>query len=169
ADREFRQRTLLEKEAISQEDYDVSLNELNVAKAEIQLIQAKIDETEIRAPFSGVIGLKNVSEGSYVTTSTVIASLQNINPVKIDFSIPEKYAGMVKFGDKVQFKVEGDNQIYTGSVYAVEPKIDPVTRTLKIRALYQNTERKIIPGSFADVKLILNEIKDAFLIPTQAI
>ena len=168
-DREFRQKSLLEKEAISQEDYDVSLNELNIAKAEIQLIEAQIDQTEIKAPFNGVIGLKNVSEGSYVTTSTIIANLQNINPVKIDFSIPEKYAGLVKVGDKARFRIVGDDELYTGSVYAIEPKIDPVTRTLKLRATYQNREGKIIPGSFADITLILEQIDDAFMIPSQSI
>jgi membrane fusion protein (multidrug efflux system) len=168
-DREARQKQLLQKEAISQEDYDVSLNELNIAKAEAALIEAQIDKTEIRAPFSGIIGLKNVSEGSYVTSSTVIANLQNVRPVKIDFSIPEKYAGVVKIGDEIKFKISGNTQSYLGKVYAIEPKIDPVTRTLKIRAMYANTDGRVLPGSFADIELILSEIENALLVPTQAI
>jgi membrane fusion protein (multidrug efflux system) len=168
-DREYRQRVLLEREAISQEDYDVSLNELNVVKADIGLIKAQIDKTEIRSPFNGVIGLKNVSEGSFVNTTSVIATLQNINPVKIDFSIPEKYSGSVKIGDNVKFKVVGTNEIYTGKVYAIEPKIDPLTRTLKMRALYSNPKRNILPGSFADVELVLNEIDNALMVPTYSI
>ncbi|HEX9739150.1 MAG TPA: efflux RND transporter periplasmic adaptor subunit [Ignavibacteriaceae bacterium] len=168
-DREYRQRVLLEREAISQEDYDVSLNEFNVVKAEIELVKAQIDKTEIRAPFDGVIGLKNVSEGSFVNTSTIIATLQNINPVKIDFSIPEKYAGNVKAGDPVNFKIVGRVEIYTGKVYAIEPKIDPLTRTLKIRALYSNPSKDIVPGSFADIELVLNKIDDALMVPTHSI
>ncbi len=168
-DREYRQRVLLEREAISQEDYDVSLNELNVVKAEIELVKAQIEKTEIRAPFNGVIGLKSVSEGSFVNTSTVIATLQNINPIKIDFSIPEKYAGAVKNGDPVNFKIVGTDERYTGKVYAIEPKIDPLTRTLKIRAVYSNPSRDILPGSFADVELVLKEIDDAIMIPTHSI
>jgi len=168
-DREYRQRILLEREAISQEDYDVSLNELNVVKADIELIKAQIDKTEIRTPFNGVIGLKNVSEGSFVNTTTVIATLQNINPLKIDFSIPEKYSGMVKVGDPVKFKIVGTDKVYTGKVYAIEPKIDPLTRTLKMRALYSNPARNILPGSFADVELVLNEIDDALMVPTHSI
>ncbi|MFO7447422.1 MAG: efflux RND transporter periplasmic adaptor subunit [Ignavibacteriaceae bacterium] len=168
-DRESRQKQLLDKEAISREDYDVALNELNIARAEVDLIQAQIDETEIKAPFNGVIGLKNVSEGSYVTTSTLIARLQSLNPVKLDFSIPEKYAGSVKSGDEIKFKIVGNETNYSGKVYAIEPKIDPVTRTLKIRGLHPNSDGKILPGSFADIQLVLKEIENAFLVPTQAI
>lgn len=168
-DREYRQRVLLEREAISQEDYDVSLNELNVVRADIELIKAQIDKTEIRSPFNGVIGLKSVSEGSFVNTTSVIATLQNINPIKIDFSIPEKYSGSVKIGDNVKFEVVGTDEIYTGKVYAIEPKIDPLTRTLKMRALYSNPKRNILPGSFADVELVLNEIDNALMVPTYSI
>jgi membrane fusion protein (multidrug efflux system) len=168
-DREYRQRVLLEREAISQEDYDVSLNELNVVKAEIELVKAQIDKTEIRAPFNGVVGLKNVSEGSFVNTSTVIATLQNINPVKIDFSIPEKYSGSVKTGDPINFKIFGTGGTYGGKVYAIEPKIDPLTRTLKMRAVYSNPSRDILPGSFADVELVLSQFDDALMVPTHSI
>lgn len=168
-DREYRQRVLLEREAISQEDYDFSLNELNVVKADIELVKAQIEKTEIRAPFDGVIGLKNVSEGSFVNSSNIIATLQNINPIKIDFSIPEKYAGSVKVGDSINFTIVGTDESYSGKVYAIEPKIDPLTRTLKIRAVYSNPSREILPGSFADVQLSLKEINDALMIPTHSI
>ena len=107
-DKEYRQKKLLEREAISQEEYDDALNQLNVSRAEVELIKAQIEKTEIRAPFDGIVGLKNVSEGSFINSSNVIASLQNINPIKIDFSIPERYAGSVKIGDKVNFKVVGE-------------------------------------------------------------
>ncbi len=168
-DREYRQRVLLQKEAISQEDYDVSLNELNVVKSDTELVKAQIDKTEIRAPFDGVIGLKNVSEGAFVNTQTVIATLQDINPIKIDFSIPEKYSGSVKVGDEIKFKIVGKEDTYTGKVYAIEPKIDPQTRTLKLRALYSNASRNIFPGSFANVELVLHEIQGALMVPTYSI
>jgi membrane fusion protein, multidrug efflux system len=168
-DREFRQRQLLEREAISQEDYDFSLNQLNVARAEIELVEAQIEKTEIRAPFSGRIGLRQVSEGSFVNTTTAIAALQNIDQLKIDFSIPERHAGSVKIGDLIKFKVTGVDGTNEAKVYAIEPKIDPLTRTLKIRAIYPNPQRKILPGSFADVELILDEIEDAIMVPTHSI
>jgi membrane fusion protein (multidrug efflux system) len=168
-DKEYRQKKLLEREAISQEEYDDALNQLNVSRSEVDLIRAQIEKTEIRAPFDGIVGLKNVSEGSFINSSSVIASLQNINPIKIDFSIPERYAGSVKIGDKVNFKVVGEEEQNEARVYAIEPKIDPVTRTLKIRAIYSNPAGKILPGSFADVELILDKIEDALMVPTQAV
>jgi membrane fusion protein (multidrug efflux system) len=168
-DKEFRQRRLLEREAISQEDYDVSLNELNMLKAEIDLINAQIAKTEIRATYNGVVGLKNISEGSIVSTTTVIAVFQSINTLKIDFSIPEKYAADVKVGDIVKFKVEGTDEIKTAKVSAIEPKIDPITRTLPIRAVYANLKRDVFPGAFASVELVLHEINNALLVPTHSI
>ncbi len=169
-DKEYRQRKLLEKEAISKEDYDDALNNLNVSKAQVELIEAQIEKTEIKAPFNGLVGLKNVSVGSFVTSSTVIATLQNINPIKIEFSVPEKYSSEVKVGDEINFTVTGNEQNYVAKIYAIEPKIDPVTRTLKMRAKYtSNTQGDILPGAFADVELILNDIKDALMIPSYAL
>jgi len=166
---EARQKALFEKEGVSKQVYDAAVNDLNAKKADLALINAQIDKTEIRAPFEGQIGLKYVSEGSFVNTTTVIASLQDIDPVKIDFSIPEKYTTYVTRGDRIQFKVAGSNKIFTGNVFAVEPKIDDITRTLKIRAISPNTRAEILPGAFADVTLILREIPDALMVPTQAV
>ena len=164
-----RAKKLLEKQGISQQDYDAAANDLNVKKANLDLVKAQLDKTEIKAPFEGIIGLKYVSEGSFINSSTVIASLQDIDPVKIDFSIPEKYAGFVHIGDKIKFSVAGSGNSYSGTVFAIEPKIDETTRTLKIRAISPNTRGEILPGAFADVTLILMEIPDALMIPTQAI
>ncbi len=164
-----RAKKLLEKQGISQQDYDAAANDLNVKKANLDLVKAQLDKTEIKAPFEGVIGLKYVSEGSFINSSTVIASLQDIDPVKIDFSIPEKYAGFVHIGDKIKFSVAGSGNSYSGTVFAIEPKIDETTRTLKIRAISPNTRGEILPGAFADVTLILKEIPDALMVPTQAI
>ncbi len=168
-DTEYRQKQLLEKEAISQEDYDMTANQLQVNQAEVELIKAQIDKTEIRAPFGGIVGLKNVSVGSFVNSSMVMASLQNINPIKIDFSIPERYSSMVEVGDEINFTISGSNKKYIGKVYAIEPKIDQVTRTLQIRALCSNTGREILPGSFANVELVLKKIENAILVPSEAL
>ena len=168
-DTEYRQKQLLEKEAISQEDYDMTANQLQVNQAEVELIKAQIAKTEIHAPFDGVIGLKSVSEGSFVTNSMIIASLQNINPIKVDFSIPERYSTMVNVGDEINFSITGSSKQYIGKVYAIEPKIDPVTRTLNLRALCSNTGREILPGSFANIELVLKKIDNAILIPSEAL
>lgn len=167
--REERQRRLLERGGISQDDYDATLNEVNVLRSELNLIDAQIEKTEINAPFAGRIGLKYVSEGSYISPNTQIASLQEIDPVKIDFSVPERYISRVDIGDKINFDVQGIDSSFVGDVYAIEPRIDSQTRTLQIRALSQNDEQRLFPGAFANIVLILDEIDDALMLPTIAV
>ena len=164
--REERQRRLLERGGISQDDYDATLNEVNVLRSELNLIDAQIEKTEIRAPFSGRIGLKYVSEGSYISPNTRIASLQEIDPVKIDFSVPERYISRVNLGDNISFDVQGIDSTFTGEVYAIEPRIDLQTRTLQIRALSENDDQLLYPGAFANIVLILQEIDNALMVPT---
>lgn len=167
--REDRQRRLLERGGISQEDYDATLNEVNVLRSEIQLINAQIDKTEIRAPFSGIVGLKYVSVGSYIGPNTRIASLQEVDPIKIDFSVPERYISRVTVGDKINFTVQGVDSTFTGEVYAIEPRINTDTRTLQIRAISKNSGQLLYPGAFANITLILDEIDDALMVPTISI
>lgn len=167
-DKEFRQRSLLDRNLISQEEYDNTFNELNSSKADYDLIKAQIDKTEIRAPFSGIVGLRSVSEGSFVSTTTVIARLQNLSNLKVDFSIPERYSNMVRVGDKLDFRISGNKDYYAATVYAIEPRIDPSTRTLQIRAMC-SAYRDLIPGAFANVQLRLKETLDAILVPSVAI
>lgn len=167
--REQRQRELLKGNLISQQEYDVALNELNTMKAGLQLVKAQIEKTEIRAPFDGTIGLKFVSEGSFISTTTRIASLQDVNPIKIDFSVPEKYAGRVQKGAAVKFQAQGSGKVLQGVVYAVEPKIEQATRTLLLRATSPNPLRELLPGSFAEVELTIQSIPNALTIPAQAL
>ncbi|MCK7526016.1 MAG: efflux RND transporter periplasmic adaptor subunit [Ignavibacteriales bacterium] len=129
-EKETRQRQLRDGNLISQEEYDNTVSELNVNQADYDLIKAQIDKTEIRAPFGGIVGLRSVSEGSYVTTSTVMARLQNFNSIKVDFSIPERYSASVKTGDELEFKISGSNKIFKAKVYAIEPKIDPGNKNI---------------------------------------
>lgn len=168
-DKERRRRLLYEKQNISPEDYEIALNELNAIKAELQLVQARIQKTELRAPFDGLIGLRYVSEGSYVSSETRIASLQNIGRVKIDFSVPERYAGSVRKGQAIYFKVAGHDKQFEGRIYAIEPKIDPGTRSMLIRAISPNELGLIAPGGFAELELILETFPDALMVPTQAL
>ncbi|MBP9121155.1 MAG: efflux RND transporter periplasmic adaptor subunit [Ignavibacterium sp.] len=168
-EKESRQRQLRDGNLISQEEYDNTVGELNVNQADYDLIKAQIDKTEIRAPFGGIVGLRSVSEGSYVTTSTVMARLQDFNSIKVDFSIPEKYSTSVKTGDELEFKISGSNRLFQAKVYAIEPKINPGTRTLQIRAICNSSYKELIPGAFANVELNLKQIADAILIPTVSI
>lgn len=167
--REERQKNLLENRAIAQEDYDVALNQVNTIKAEIELIKAQIEKTEIRAPFDGVIGLRNVSEGSYISPTTVVATLQDFSTVKIDFSIPERYAAFIQSGDKISFTRQGSDQRYEGTIMAIEPRIDQATRTLLLRAQAPNPGQAIIPGAFAEIQFQLREIPDAIMVPSEAV
>jgi membrane fusion protein, multidrug efflux system len=167
--REERQSRLLERGGISQDDYDATLNEVNVLRSEAQLIEAQIDKTEIKAPFSGLIGLKYVSTGAYIDSNSRIASLQEIDPVKIDFSIPERYLARVSIGDKITFNVQGVDSTFTGEVYAIEPRIDTETRTLQIRAISYNPDHILFPGAFANITLIMDQIDDALMVPAIAI
>jgi membrane fusion protein (multidrug efflux system) len=164
-----RQKKLYELNGISRQEYDEALNRVDAVKSDIQFIKAQIEKTEIRAPFTGQVGLKNISEGSYVGANYLIASMQQLNPLKIDFGIPEKYLSQVKTGKEITFTVDGDEVIHTAKIYAVEPKVETATRTLKMRALAENPGNKIVPGSFARVKFSLSRTGQAILIPTQAI
>lgn len=169
SENERRAKLLLQKEAISQEEYDVARADHQSAKAQSQLILAQIEKTTVRAPFSGKIGLRSISPGTYVTPALLIAKLVNIAQLKITFSIPEKYTSQVKKNGTITFKVTGSDRTYTAKIYAIEPEVEIATRTLKVRALADNKDGKLLPGTFADVQLPLDIIKDAVVIPTEAI
>ncbi len=166
---EDRQQKLLKIEAISQGEYDIKLNQLNTLEAEIDLVETQISKTNIISPFSGVVSLRNVSQGGYVSPSTMIASMQQIDPIKVEFSVPERYMGDIKEGTVVNYGVTNSNEIYTAKVYAVDSKIDINTRTVKIRARSDNPGNALKPGAFARVEIILKTFKDAILIPSNAI
>ena len=169
SENERRAKLLLQKEAISQEEYDVARADFKSAQAQSQLIQAQIEKTSVRAPFSGKIGLRSISPGTYVTPTLLVAKLVNIGQLKITFSIPEKYASQVKKNATISFKVTGSNESYSAKIYAIEPDVEIATRTLKVRALADNSHGKLLPGTFANVQLPLDIIKDAVVIPTEAI
>ncbi|MCW3103472.1 MAG: efflux transporter, family, subunit [Bacteroidetes bacterium] len=167
-EREGRVKGLLDIKGISQEEYDVAANELQTIEADMDFTRAQISKTEIRAPFSGKIGLKSVSEGSFVNNTNVIASMQQTDILKIDFSVPEKYAALVKVGDTVKFSVEGIGQKMNAKVAAIEPRINAQTRNIMIRAMYTNTGGSVYPGAFAKVELITAK-KQSFMVPTEAL
>jgi len=169
SENERRARLLLQKEAISQEEYDIASADFRTAKSQVQLITAQIAKTSVKAPFSGKIGLRSISPGTYATPSTLIANLVNISKLKITFSVPEKYASQIRPNSTINFTVSNSPEKYTAQVYAIEPGIDVNTRTLQIRAFADNSQGKLIPGSFANIDLPLSIIKDAIVVPSQAI
>jgi membrane fusion protein (multidrug efflux system) len=168
-EKEGRQKQLLAAGGTSQEEYDASLGALNALRADMDMVKAQLDETEIRAPFNGTIGLKNVSEGSFVTNLTSIASIQQSDPVKIDLSLPEKYALVLHVGDSIRFTTEGANGKFTGVIYAIEPRIDQETRTLHLRAQCPNPHGALFPGSFVKIELELGNRGSSLMVPTESL
>ncbi|ASZ09963.1 efflux RND transporter periplasmic adaptor subunit [Chitinophaga pendula] len=163
-----RQENLLKINGISRQDVDVTRNQVSAYGADIAYTLTQLQRTELRAPFNGRLSLRNVSVGAIVAPTTVITTLQQIDPLKIDFAIPEKYRTTVKVGDAVQFKVAGDTSTYKGSIYVVDPKIDLTTRTIRLRAIMPNTGN-LFPGSFARVNIRLRDQPNAIVIPSQAV
>ena len=164
-DRVFRQNALLERDAVSKEAYEQVKTELATLNADIDLIESNIAQTELRAPFDGVIGLRQVSVGTYASPSTIVAKLTKLSPLKVEFAVPERYANDVKIGAGLDFILEGKLNTF----HARESKIDPVTHTLTIRALYPNTNSAVLPGRYASIKLNKDEIQDALAVPSEAI
>jgi len=168
-DDEGRKKQLLAVSGISQEQYDASQAALAGLQADADDLRARIAKSTIRAPFSGKVGLRNVSAGGYVANNTVIAKLQQTDPMKIDFAVPERYGRMVRSGLEISFTVEGDTARYTGAVYAVDPSVDAATRTVKVRARSANKDGQLIPGSFVKVDVRLEELTDALVVPAEAL
>ena len=172
---EQRLRKLLDVKGISQDEYDIVANQISGLKADIEFTQAQVAKTEVYAPFNGVCGLRSVSLGSYATPQTPIATVQQLNPVKLDFTVPEKYANQVRIGDEVRFYTEGGKTptpgtpVFKGKVYAAESQIDPITRTLKLRATAPNPDNLLHPGAFIKVDFNLKEMDAALMIPTEAL
>ena len=166
---ERRAKLLLEKEAISQEEYDIASADYRTAESQIQLINAQLNKTVVRAPFSGSIGLRNISKGSYVTPANVIAKLANTAQVKILFSIPERYAHMVSTNSFIDFTIQGMDGKHRAKVFATEPSIEENTRTLLVKAVEQNNSDKLIPGTFVNVTFPLEEVQNGIMVPAEAL
>lgn len=166
---EERQAQLLKIQGISQQDYDISLLQVNNLRADIGILQANISKTVIRAPFSGKLGLKNVSPGSYVSPATVIAVINQIDQLKLDFTVPEKYIDKIKVGQMVTFTFEGSKKELGARVIATESNISENTRSLTVRASVIGTDAGLLPGTFAKVKLSFDPDPSALLVPSQAI
>ncbi len=166
---EERSAQLLKIQGISKADYDASLLNVNNIKADIDIIRTDISRTEIRAPFSGKLGLKNISPGAYVTPASIIAVINQTDQLKLDFTVPEKYTGQIKIGQIVNFTFEGSDKKYSAKVIATESSIAENTRSLKVRSLIQTKDDKLIPGTFAKVQLGFDPNPNTILIPTQAV
>ena len=168
-DRVYRQNTLLAKDAVSQEAYEQAQTELAMLKADIELVEANIRLTELRAPFDGIIGLRNISEGAYASPNSVVAKLTKRSPIKIEFYVPERYSNQIRKGTPLTFEVEGVLKSFPAVVYAVESQVENDTRKFPVRAIYPNTNNELMPGRYVNVRIRMAEIPDAIAVPSEAL
>lgn len=167
-ERVFRQKTLLEKDAVSQETYEVVVTELEKLKADIDLIKTRIAQTELRAPFSGIIGLRQVSVGAYASPTTIVSKLTKISPLKLEFSVNERQINEIKPGTRLSFSIDNDEVQYDASVYAIESQLDAQTLSMKARASYANPGGKLKAGQSATIEIRLRQITNTLVVPSIA-
>lgn len=168
-DRVFRAKALLAKEAVSKEAFQEAEANLSALKAEMDMVKAQIQQTELRAPFDGIIGLRQVSTGAYATTSTSVATLTKTSPLKVEFSVPERYAGTLPPGTALTFTAEGDLTPRQARIYASDSRVDPDTRTYTVRALYDNKGGRLVPGRYVNVNLSTRQFDNTLAVPSEAI
>lgn len=165
---EARQAKLLAINAISKEEYDMAVNKVNTLGADREFLEVQLEKTTIRAPFSGRMGLKNISIGAYITPNDIIANLVQTHPLKLDFTVPEKYASKIKIGQTITFSIDGVEAAIPAKIIAIDPKIDEDLRTLRVRATASNSQGRYLPGMFVRVELPLGDEK-SLMIPSEAI
>jgi len=164
-----RQVSLAESGGTTRDSLDTAVSEVSVREAELALVKAQLAKAEIRAPFDGVVGLRYVSVGAFITPSTRIATLQNIDTIKVEFAVAERHLDRVKRDASVTVSIAGLNEPFVGKIYAIEPRIDVATRTLRLRARVENPGGRALPGGFATVEMGLQEVPNALLVPATAL
>jgi membrane fusion protein, multidrug efflux system len=161
---------LLQRNAGTVRARDEAEAELAINHAEVDLARARLDKTRITAPFGGVVGLRRVSVGGYVSPGQDLVNLEDIDPIKVDFPVPERALSAVAVGQPIEVTVDAwPDRTFEGEVYAIDPQIDAQGRSIAIRATIDNQERLLRPGLFAAVRLITARRDDALLVPEQAV
>jgi membrane fusion protein (multidrug efflux system) len=165
-----RSRDLFTKGFISAQARDEAESNFKVAQATYDLSQARLTKLEIRAPFSGIVGLRMVSIGDYVKDGQDIVNLEGIDPLKVDFRIPELYLKQLAVGQSLQITLDAfPNQTFQGKVFAINPLVDTNGRSIVIRAIVKNTEARLRPGMFARVRLLFSDERDSVAVPEQSL
>jgi membrane fusion protein (multidrug efflux system) len=164
-----RQKDLVALNGISQLEYEQTLAEVAGYKADLDAVDADIAKTYIRAPYSGIIGLKKISEGAFVSPGTPLTTIRSDKELKIDFSVPESYASQIDKQTSVEFMVDGDSTKYSATVLATEQSIETGSRNLQVRARVNSTDKKLVPGASATVKLGFALHANALLVPSEAV
>jgi membrane fusion protein (multidrug efflux system) len=164
---EQRNNKLVQAKGINQSDYDISLQQVNSLKADIAYTQSLIDKTVIKAPFTGQMGLRQVSLGANINSATTIVTLQKVDQLKVDFTLPELYQNYIKVGKKVTVEsIANPGVKMTATIAAIEPQIIAASRNIKVRA---NLQGKLIPGAYTKIFLGENQQKPSILVPSNII
>jgi membrane fusion protein (multidrug efflux system) len=163
-----RQATLASEGLASQQDAQTARAEFDALEAERKVLEVTLNKTLIRAPFDGVIGLRRVSEGAWVSPNTVLVSLHDTSRLKLDFTLPERYASLIGAGKRLKFRAEGHPGPLEAVVTAFEPAVDQSSRRVLVRAVVDNQENSLLPGTFATIELPL-EAKSVLLVPNLAV
>lgn len=164
-----RDSKLFEKNTISQAVYEQTRAELQVSKAALDVAQVRLDKTQVFAPFDGFIGLRKMSVGDYVSAGESLLHVINDTPILLDFNLPQKLAGSLQVGDSVEFKVANRPEIRSAKVIAIEPSMISTSRAQPVRAEYENNERDVLSGNFADVHISVESPLPQVVIPAQAL
>ncbi|HRE62940.1 MAG TPA: efflux RND transporter periplasmic adaptor subunit [Ferruginibacter sp.] len=164
-----RYEELLKIQGVSQQEYDLAKLEINNIYADMAVVKSNIMRTEIRAPFNGTLGLKQISPGAYVTPSTILTTIRQNNVLKLDYTLPERYSNKVEIGRLISFTVEGSTQNYSAKIIASESGVTENNRTLNVRAQVLNNDGKLLPGQFVKVRTNFDPDPNAIMIPSQAI
>ena len=165
---EERLRKLLSINGVNQADYDVALNAVNGYKADMAYTQSLIDKTVIKAPFSGVVGLRQVSPGAYLTPASIIVTIQQMDKIKIDFTLPEEYSKLIAKGNTINVQLDAaKDEMKKAVIVATEPQVNLTTRNLKVRAILQDA--KVNAGAYVKVYIAAKQEQKSILVPTNAI
>ena len=165
-----RTSTLFSNKYATAQAADEATSNLAVSTAATELARVQLEKTRIVAPFSGIVGLRHVSVGEYITAGQALVNLEAIDPVKADFRVPEKFLPAIRVGQTIRIKVDAFPEAsFEGKVYAIDPKLDVSGRSLLVRALVPNTDQRLRPGLFARVTVLLQLKEDALTVPEQAI
>ena len=165
-----RREELVEKKTISRSDYDEAQLRLENATAQLATKQAQIAKKRITAPFSGLLGIRQVDLGEYLQPGAAIVPLQALDPLFVDYALPERHLDQVSVGQAVEIEVQAfPGEIFTGRISALNPGIDPGTRSLRIRATLKNPQSRLRPGMFAQVRTVLPQRTGVLTLPRTAI
>lgn len=159
---------LLKVKGVSQQEYDLAALQVQTLRSEIDLLRINVAKTELRAPYDGVLGLRRISPGAYVTPASVVTTIRAASALKLDFSVPEKYSHLLRSGQSISFRMEGSAETHQAVVQATEQRIDENTRNLAVRAQVLRS-KGLLPGAFATVNLSVGNNAKAMLIPSPAI